>query len=203
MHPDGAQTVYRFNKMLLLEAIENWFEGKLINKKTFSYDSKQHIQSIETLDGDANLLLAKRFECDSAGNPLLEKTEGDFGVFSIRRKFDKNRLIFEDRDDGLQYKFTYKEETRLVTSKTTLEFGKQLRKTIFHYDDAYNLIEELEEGKTKKHYTLYQTAPHLHRIEWEEKTDWEDQLIYKIHYGYDQWGNTAEEQHFGSDGMLA
>jgi RHS repeat-associated protein len=202
-HSNGAQVVYRFNKLLLLAAIENWLEGKLINKKTFAYDNKQHIKEIETLDGDGNLLIAKRFECDKAGNPTLEKREGDFGVFSIRRKFDQNRLVFEDRDDGLQYAFTYLGNTRLVTSKTTLAFGEKQRKTTYQYDEANNLVVEEEEGKTRRLFQLYQTAPHLHRIEWEEKTTWEDALIYKIHYAYDQWGNTVEERYFGSDEKFA
>jgi RHS repeat-associated core domain len=202
-YPDGAQMVYRFNKLLLLEAIENWFSGKLINKKTFEYDYKQHIKSIETLDGEDKLLIAKRFECDAAGNAILETTEGDFGVFSIRRKFDKNRLIFEDYDDGLQYAFTYLGETRLITSKTTFESDKQLRKTIYSYDDANNLVQKQEEGKTRTTYTLYQTGPHLHRVEWEEKNDWNGELNSKTHYAYDSWGNTNEEQHYGSDRKLA
>jgi RHS repeat-associated protein len=202
-YSNGAQAIYRFNKLLLLEAIENWLDGKLINKKTFTYDHKQHVKAIETLDGDGNLLIAKRFECDNAGNPTLEKREGDFGVFSIRRKFDQNRLVFEGRDDGLQHEFTYLGNTRLLTAKTTLELGGELRKTIYQYDEANNLIAKQEIGKTRMRFHLYQTAPHLHRIEWEEKTDWEDHLIYKVHYAYNQWGNTVEERHFGSDGQFA
>ncbi len=202
-HPDGVQMVYRFSKLLLLEAIENWFAGKLINKKAFEYDGKQHIKSIETLDRDGQLLIAKRFECDDAGNATLERTEGDFGSFNIKRKFDKNRVVFEEYDNGLQYTFTYLGDTRLVTSKTILESGIQLRKTLYFYDDANNLVQVEEEGKTKTIYTLYQTAPHLHRVEWEEKRDWEGELIHKIHYSYDQWGNTDREKHFGSDGNLA
>ena len=202
-HPDGAQTVYRFNNLLLLAAIENWFNGKLINKKTFEYDYKQHIRSIETLDGEGNLLLAKRFECDVSGNATLEKTEGDFGIFCIKRKFDKNRVTHEEYDDGLQYGFTYLGDTRLVTSKTTLELGKQLRKTVYSYDDANNLAQKEEMGKTRIVYILYQTGPHLHRVEWEEKTDWNGDLIHKVHYGYDGWGNTNKEEHFGSDGKIA
>jgi len=202
-HPDGVRTIYRFNKLLLLEATENWFEGKLINKKSFAYDSKQHIKSIETLDGDGNLLIAKRFECDEAGNALLEKTEGDFGVFSIRRKFDKNRIVFEEHADGLQYAYTYLGDTRLITSKTTLESGTHLHRTLYSYDAANNLVEIEEEGKTRTTYTLYKMTPHLHRIEWEEKRDWEGGLIHKIHYSYDRWGNTGQEEHFGSEGKLA
>lgn len=202
-HPDGAQTIYRFNKLLLLEAIENWFQGNLINKKAFSYDAKQHIKSIETMDGNGNRILAKRFECDGAGNATLEQTEGDCGVINIRRKFDANRIVFEEHDNGLQYAFTYLGDTRLVTSKTTLEFGMQLRKSVYAYDAANNLIQVDEDGKTRTVYTLYHSAPHLHRIEWEEKRDWEGHLLYKIHYGYDQWGNTSREEHFGSDDNFA
>jgi RHS repeat-associated protein len=202
-HPDGMQTIYRFSKLLLLQGIENWLDGRLINKKTFKYDSKQHIKRIETLDGQDKVLLSKQFECDSAGNAILETTVGDFGAFSIRRKFDKNRLIFEDYDDGLQYAFTYLGDTRLVTSKTTLESGKQLRKTVYSYDEANNLVQIEEEGKTRTAYTLYQTAPHLHRVKWEEKSDWNGQLLHKIHYAYDSWGNANEEQHYGSDGQCA
>jgi RHS repeat-associated protein len=202
-HPDSVQTVYRFNKLLLLEAIENWFEGKLVNKKTFAYDHKQHIKSIETLDGEGNLLIAKKFECDAAGNATLEKTEGDFGAFCIKRKFDKNRVIYEEYDDGLQYVFTYLNNTRLVTSKTTLESGKQLRKTLYFYDNANNLIQKEEEGKTRTIYTLYQTGAYLHRIQWKETRDWNGALIDKTYYEYDVWGNVNKEDHFGSDGKIA
>lgn len=209
VYSDGAKVVYRFSKNLLLEAIENWYceteknEEELISKKTFDYDHKQHIKNIETWDGKGKLLIAKRFECDDAGNPLLETTEGDFGSFSIRRRFDKNRLVFESRDDDLQYEFTYLGNTHLVTSKTIFEGNKKLRKTVNKYDDSNNLILVEEEGKTKTIYTLYQTIPHLHRVEWEEQTDWENQLIYKIRYAYDQWGNIQEEQHFNSHGKIA
>jgi len=202
IHPDGVQTIYRFNKLLLLQSIENWFEGKLINKKAFEYDSKQHIKTIETLDGDGSLLLAKRFECDSRGNATVEVTEGDFGSFSIKRKFDQDRLVLEEYDDGLSCAFTYLGDTRLLTSKTTLESGKKLRRTLYSYDEANNLIKIEEEGKTRTVYTLYQTDSHLHRIEWEEKRDWEGGLIHKIHYGYNAWGNTNRQEHFGSDGKL-
>ena len=211
-HPDQAQTVYRFNKLLLLEGIENWYENKLVNKKTFEYDSKQHIKSIETLDENGRLLIAKRFECDEAGNATLEKIEGDFGTFSIRRKFDQNRLVFEDREDGLQTAFTYLGKTWLPTSKTLYEKipeddffkpGKLLRNTIYSYDEANNLIQKEEEGKTKTIYTLRQKAPHLHRVEEEGIRDWKGKLIHKIQYEYDSWGNTNQERHFGSDGQIA
>lgn len=202
-HPDGAQTVYRFNQLLLLEAIENWLQGKLVNQKVFKYDGNQHIKSIETLDGEGNLLIAKRFECDSCGNPLVEKIEGDFGVFATRRKFDKNRVVFEENDDGLQCVFTYLGDTHLITSKTMIESGLQLRKTVYSYDEANNLVLVEEEGKTRVSYALYAEGPHLHLVEWEEKRDWDGQLIYQIHYGYDKWGNTCEEEHFGSDGKHA
>lgn len=202
-HPDSVQTVYRFNKLLLLEAIENWFKGKLVNKKTFEYDHKQHIKSIETLDGEGSLLIAKRFECDAMGNATLEKTEGDFGIFCIKRKFDKNRVIYEEYDDGLAFAFTYLGDTRLVASKITFESGKEIRKTIYFYDDANNLIQKEEIGKTRTIYTLYQTEPYLHRVEWEEKNDWNGKLIHKIHYEYDAWGNAKREEHFGADRKIA
>jgi RHS repeat-associated protein len=217
-YADGAQTIYRFNKILLLEAIENWFEGKLVNKKTFEYDSKQHIKIIETRDCDGKILIAKHFECDLAGNPTVEITEGNFGTFTIRRGFDQNRIVFEDRDDGLQTKWTYLGTTWLITSKTIYERdekltpvkeedflkpGKQIRKITYHYDAANNLYLVEEEGRTKLSYILYQTVPHLHRVEWEEMVDWKGNAVYKIHYEYDHWGNTNEEQHYGSDGKLS
>lgn len=203
IHPDGVQTIYRFNQLLLLEKIENCFEGKCINQKVFTYDCKQHITSIETKDGEGNLLLAKRFVCDEAGNATLETTEGDFGVFSIRRKFDKNRVILEEDDDHLQYAFTYLADTHLLTSKTILESGKKLRETLYFYDAAHNLIQVDEVDKTQTIFTLYQNEPHLHRIEWEEKKDWDGKLLYKIHYRYDKWGNASEEKHFDADGRFS
>ncbi|MBS0584950.1 MAG: RHS repeat-associated core domain-containing protein [Verrucomicrobia bacterium] len=202
-HPDGTQTIYRFNKLFLLEAIENWFENKLINKKMFAYDFKQHIASIKTLDSYDNLLIAKYFECDHAGNAVRETIEGDLGLFTIKRKFDNNRIVFEEYDNGLKHTFTYLKDTRLVTSKTTFEFDVKLRRTLYIYDDANNLIQMEEEGKTRTTYTLRETNPHLHRVACEEARDWEGLLIYKIHYGYDQWGNRDQEEYFGSDDTLA
>jgi RHS repeat-associated protein len=202
-YPDGAQIVYRFNEKLLLHAIENWHEGKLINQKLYCYDEKQHIKSIETKDGNGALLIAKRFECDDAGNPILETHEGDFGTFSIRRSFDQSRLISESRDDGLEYLYAYLEETHLPVSKETRIHGATLRKTTYTYDEAYNLSEELEVGKTKTSYSLYNSGPHLHRVKTLEQRDWENTLIHKTEYTYDSWGNIAEEQHFGSNETLA
>jgi YD repeat-containing protein len=202
-HPNHSQTIYRFSSQFLLSAIENWYEGKLYNQKLFFYDSKQHISKIETKDGQGDTLLTKTYECDQAGNPTSEKWEGDLGAFNIKRKFDKNRIVFEEYDDGLAFAFTYLGDTRLVTSKTTLGSGAKLRKTLYSYDDANNLVQVEEEDKTRTTYTLYQTAPHLHRVEWEEKRDWKSGLLHKIHYSYDQWGNTNREEHFGSNGNLA
>ena len=200
---DGAVKVYRFNQALLLTAVENWFNGVLVNQKTFSYNDRQHICSIETRDGSGQLLIATRYECDSSGNPLVERIEGDFGSFSIRRSFSRNRLLKEKREDGLGIEYTYLGNTRLVTSKTILNHGVPLRITTYRYDAANNLIEEAEVGHTKTSYTLYQKGPYLHLVEWKEKSDWDGALLEKVHHGYDQWGNLSEERHFGSDGQLA
>ncbi|QZA58587.1 RHS repeat domain-containing protein [Candidatus Rhabdochlamydia porcellionis] len=203
-YENGASILYRFDQNLLLVAMENWHEGKLINQKTFSYNPKQHIQRIETRDGMGNLLLAHIYECDSEGNALLEQIKGDFGTFSIRRTFTtKGRLIREERDDGLGAEYTYLENTRLLTSKTVLDWGRPIRKTTYLYDEANNLIQETEEGKTYTKYILKTQEPHLHRVQREEKHDWEDQLIHKIHFTYDDYGNSCKEEHFGSDGNLA
>ncbi|PWU14877.1 MAG: hypothetical protein C5B45_03760 [Chlamydiae bacterium] len=72
-YENGASIVYRFDQNLLLIAIENWYEGELVNQKTFNYTTKQHIQRIETRDGVGNLLIAHTYECGSEGNALLEK----------------------------------------------------------------------------------------------------------------------------------
>ena len=203
-YENGASVLYRFDQNLLLVAMENWYEGELVNQKTFSYTTKQHIQRIETRDGMGNLLLAHTYECDSEGNALLEKIEGDFGTFSIRRIFTtKGRLIREERDDGLGTEYTYLENTRLLTSKTVLDWGKPIRKTTYLYDEAHNLIKEAEEGQTYTKYILKIQEPHLHRVQWEEKRDWKGQLIHKTHFTYDEYGNNCKEEHFGSDENLA
>ncbi len=203
-HGNGASVIYRFDQNLLLTAIENWCDGALINQKTFSYNAKQHARRIETRDGTGNLLIAHSYECDVQGNPTLEQIEGNFGVFSIKRTFTtRGRLIREERDDGLGTEYTYLENTRLPTSKTTLEWGNPLRKTSYFYDEANNLIEEAEEGRTRIRYILNTQKPHLHRVQWKEERDWEGQLIHKTHFIYDEYGNCSEEEHFGSDENLA
>ena len=139
-------------------------------------NTKQHVRRIETRDGIGNLLIAHSYECDVQGNPILEQVEGDFGVFSIKRTFTtKGRLIREERDDGLGTEYTYLENTRLPTSKTTLEWGNPIRKTSYFYDEANNLIEEAEEGRTRIRYILNTQGPNLHRVQWKEECDWKGQ----------------------------
>ena len=161
---NGASILYRFDQNLLLIALENWHEDKILNQKTFNYTTKQHIQRIETRDGMGNLLIAHTYECDSEGNALLEKIEGDFGTFLIRRTFTtRGRLIREERDDGLNTEYTYLENTRLLTSKTVLDKGKPIRKTTYLYDEANNLIKEAEERQTYTKYILNTQEPHTSR----------------------------------------
>ena len=199
---NGASILYRFDQNLLLTAMENWCDGVLINQKTFSYNANQHIQRIETRDQAGKLLIAYTYECDPEGNPLLEKREGDFGTFCIKRTFaTKGRLLREERDDGLGTEYAYLHNTRLITSKTVLDRGKPIRKTTYLYDEAYNLIEEL--GQTHIKYILYTQGDHLHRIQSKEECDLEGKLIHKTHFLYDQYGNCSHEKHFGSDGNLA
>lgn len=201
---NGASTIYRFNQNLLLISIENWCEGILVNQKTFDYNAKQHLRQIETRDGTGTLLIAHRYECDVEGNPILEQIEGDFGVFSIKRTFTtRGRLIREERNDGLGTEYSYLENTRLPTSRTTLEWGKPIRKTLYLYDEANNLIEEAEEGRTRIRYILNTQGPNLHRVQWKEECDWHEGLIHKTYFIYDEYGNISEEEHFGSDGIFA
>lgn len=202
-YPDGTDVVYRFNPSLLLSSLENWLGGKLINQKIFSYDHKQHLAKVEIKDGDGNCLLTKVYECDTSGNPTLETRIGDFGTFSVKRIFSKNRLLSEERDDGLKLEYSYLGDTRLPLSKTTLMDGKPIRRTLYTYDDANNLVEEQEEGKTITTYQLNKQGPHLHRIAFKEERDWNGQLIHKTGYAYDRFGNIAKEDHYGSCGKLA
>ncbi len=202
VYPNDKEVVYRFDRNLLLIAIENCLHGKLVNQKLFSYDQKQRLSKVETRDGVGQLLIARHFECDDFGNPLLERLEGDFGTFSIRREFVKNRIVKEERDDGLSIEIAYLGTTSLPVSKTVLEWGKPLRQTAYLYDEAYNLIEESEAGGGKILYTLYDEGPHLHRVEWKEERDSQRRLVRKIRYFYDEWGNCREEQHYGSTALL-
>jgi RHS repeat-associated protein len=201
-YPDGAVVVYRFSASLLLTNLENWLGGKLYNQKIFTYDHKQHLAKVEIKDGNGNCLLTKVYECDSSGNPTLETRIGDFGTFSIKRTFSKNRLLSEERDDGLKLEYSYLADTRLPLSKTTLMNEKPIRRTLYTYDDANNLVEKQEEGKTITTYQLYQEGPHLHCISFKEERDWEGNLIHKTGYAYDRFGNVAKENHYGSDGKF-
>ena len=201
-HPNGSQTIYRFNPQFLLSTIENWYEGKLYNQKLFSYDSKQHISKIETKNGQGHTLLTKTYECDQIGNPISEKWEGDFDLFSVERAFSKNRVTREIYSDGLGFEYAYLGDTHLLTCKSTLSEGKPLRRTEYSYDDACNLIEEREIGQTVITYVLYQEGPHLHRPEWKVEKDWEGHLIHKTLFVYDQFGHVTEEIHYGNDDAL-
>ncbi len=202
-YPNGASVIYRFNASLLLISLENWYEGKLYNQRVFTYDDKQHIQEIKIQDNHLNTILTKTYQCDAFGNPLLETHTGDFGSFSIERTFSKNRLVSEKREDGLRVVYSYLKDTHLPLSKETFMDDKVIRKTSYLYDAANNLIQKKEEGKTITAYHLFQEGPHLHRLHIEEKQDWNRNLIHKIRYEYDTFGNTVKEDHYGSDGKLA
>jgi len=202
-YPDGAVVVYRFNSTLLLTAIENWLDGKLYNQKVLTYDHKQHIAKIETKDGYGDILLTKAYVCDKYGNPISETHIGDFGSFSIKRSFSKNRLTSEIRDDALKVEYTYLQDTHLPLSKTIFSNEVPVRKTIYVYDEAYNLIQEKEEGKKITCYELFQEGPHLHCTHSKIEKDWNGNLIHKTDYFYDQYGNISKESHFGSDGNFA
>ena len=202
-YPNGLKVIYRFNASLLITSIENWLQGKLYNQKVFTYNAKQHISKVETKDGDKNILLTKIYECDESGNPTYETHIGDFGTFSIKREFSKNRLRHEKRDDGLGYEYTYLGDTHLIVSKTTLMDDNPIRKTLYLYDDANNLIGEKEEGQTIIKYHLYQEGPHLHKVEWKKEMDWNGNIIHKTRYSYDRFGNISKENHYGSDGKFA
>jgi len=201
-YPDGAIVIYRFNSSLLLASLENWCSGSLYNQKVFTYDHKQHIAKIETKDGNGNTLLTKVYKCDSFGNPTLETRISDSGTFSIRRTFSKNRLVWEERDDGLGFEYFYLGDTHLPLSKTTLMEKKPIRRTLYAYDDMNNLIGEQEEGKTITIYHLNKQGPNLHRIHFKEERDWDRNLIHKTEYEYDRFGNVVKEDHYGSNGKF-
>ena len=202
-YPNGSKVIYRFNSSLLLSSIEKWLDGKIYNQKAFTYDTKQYISKIEIKDGDENILLTKVYECDKSGNPILETHIGDFGTFSIKRCFSKNRLTSEKRNDGLGFEYTYLGDTHLIISKTTFMNNKSVRNTVYSYDEANNLIEEREVGKIIIQYHLYNEGAHLHRVEWKEEKDWQNTLIHKIRYFYDRFGNISKEEHYGADGNFA
>jgi RHS repeat-associated protein len=202
-YPNNKKVIYRFNKKLLLKAVENWFGNELINQKLYHYDTKQHIQRIELRDGKNLLLLAKNFECDQQGNPLVETREGDFGKFTIKRSYLQDRLIEEQYDDGLGYIYTYLDDTHLLTSKTITFWNKPIRRTIYTYDDACNLICKEEQGKTTTWYHLFQEGSLIHRVQCEEKVDCDGNLIHKTLFEYDRFGNVSKEKYYGSDGLFA
>jgi hypothetical protein len=153
-HPNGSLTIYRFNLNYLVSSIETWWAGKLYTQKIFSYNHRQHIRKIEMQDGKGRILFSTSYECDSLGNPTFEQSETDSGILTIRRTFSKNRILREERSDGLGMEYSYLEDTHLLSSKTTFFHEKPVRKTEYCYDEAYNLIEEAEVDKRVTTYLL-------------------------------------------------
>jgi RHS repeat-associated protein len=202
-HLNSSQTIYRYNKNLQLSGIENWLDNTLYNQKLFTYNLHQYISKIQVIDGNGEIQLTTHYECDTAGNPILERVEGDFGTRSTKRAYSNNRLIWEENDDGLTIEYTYLGDTRLPASKTTLVNDLPIQKHLYFYDEACNLIKETEEGKSITHYHLFQKGSNLHRVEIVEQFDWNEKLISKKQFGYDRYGNISSETHFGTDGKLA
>lgn len=196
----GIETVYQYDQNLLLVGLGKWTRGTLIQQTSYAYDEKQHLIRVEMRDAEGTCLFAKQYECDEFGNAVLERFEGDFGTFEVHKEFSKNRVISEKREGGLGYAYTYVGDTRLLASKTTLFFGKPVRRSIYNYDEAYNLIEEREEGYRSTKYTYYQEGHCIHRIEWKEELDAEGGSFGKVHFSYDQWGHCCEEAHYDQEG---
>lgn len=200
---NGATRVYQYNERLLLVGVEEWFEGVLFQKRTFQYNKRQLVSQVKVQDGTGQMLWARCYEYDVAGDPILERLEGDFGVFETRKVFSRHRLVKEEREDGLGFEYSYVGNTHLVASKATRVKGEVLRKTVYLYDEANNLLEEREEGRKRIRYELYKEGRHLHRVEWKEVWDAEGQLQERTHFTYDKWGHCSEEVHYDATGQRA
>ncbi|MBM3201191.1 MAG: RHS repeat protein, partial [Chlamydiae bacterium] len=175
-NPDGTKTFYSYNKDFCLVKMSH---AKQLTR--FRWDNG-YLKSTEVKG-----LYKKEYECDSCGNPVLERYIGDFGEHVIHREYEKNLLVKEDTEESTTL-YSYLQDTNLITSKTT-----NGRCEYFKYDEYNNLIESFTNNQLTK-YILFPEGPHVHKVEWIIKHD------RMVQYDYDQHGYIAKEKHYDKNG---
>ena len=112
--------------------------GQPILSKTFSYDDEGNLLE-ETLWGNLSGVFPVEFSLNPDGS--LSGSETSRKHFTYLPHF--NLPLVEEEEDGLTYRYTYKKDTNLLTSKFTCMKTKVLRREFFAYDDDNLLIEEI------------------------------------------------------------
>ncbi len=227
---DGTSIVYHFSKNLLPTLIQYFGQDKRLKKeKSFSWDDKNWLKSIEMRDREKNIFYKKSYEFDKFGNPISESFTGDLTgegnqeTFTTKKTFSeegRNLLLREESENGKVICFSYLPHTNLVISKLTKDRDKIILRTFFIYDDCNNLIQEISDDGISEDshnlsqvtqrilttYVLRPSAPFLHMPEWIEKTYWEEGVekkLKKSHLIYDGQGNIAEERVYDANGQHA
>jgi YD repeat-containing protein len=228
-HCDGVVTVYHISSEFLIQSIQDFNPGGVLNKeKLFSWDQNRWLSSVTIRDGQQQILSQRSFEYDRFGNPIVERLTGDLTgdgkleTYTTYRAFSddgKNLLLSEESEDGKKMVFSYLTGTDLVTAKWIKDRDQIVVREFYLYDDCNNLIQEiLDDGSTEDMndltdvskrsitaYTLRQEAPFLHLPEWIEYKyleEEEERLLKKHHFLYDFLGNVSQEEVYNSEEEL-
>lgn len=106
----------------------------------------------KNIQGHDNITLSKKYLYDEKGNVLEEEILGNFTQINswdtclFEKKFDSlNRLIEKREPSGIITRFSYLENTPLVTAKFTSNEKKIHFREFFFYDHNNNLIQKIED----------------------------------------------------------
>jgi len=218
---DGTKTIYRYGKNLLAQSIDHFNEkGELALQKRYRWTQNHHLESIETVGEEKQLIHKKTFEYDRFGNPTIEKFTGNLSgtgeieTYTIKREFSEDGLhllLREETEEGKIVTYKYLPGTNLPLARHVQAGCEMISHSYWNYDENNNLIEKIEEDELQTErrvtrYILKNSPPFLHMPEEIQETYFEEgaeKLLQKRRFTYDKWGNIAEEEVYDSNDQLA
>jgi len=169
-----------------------------------------YLVSKALFDEAGHPLFAKTFRYDQKGNIIEEKLWGNLtgkinstftdlnDLFHSAESYTKTHTynqhhlpLTEKEENGIDYRYTYKQDTNLLTSKLTYFKGAIIQREFYQYDDDNILIEKIvDDGDSKDPNDVYEVSQRLiTRYQINSKTGLPDaitELYYDTDTGYEK-----------------
>ena len=158
-------------------------DGSLRSKSVFKYDKHGNLIEERNFDAGGKYQYAIKFARDRKGRETERKEYGANGLVSQKAN------LYYDHDDNLEKEETFDLDNHLV--------GRALWK----YDGEGRPVEEavfdMLELETRRTAFIYDSVGNLI-----EQRDKYYDIVLKVEYGYDPYGNVTEEKHYNAEGIL-
>jgi RHS repeat-associated protein len=118
-------------------------QGNALFSRTFSYDVRGNVQE-ETLWGQITGHAQGHFEIQQDGSLSHAECVKKF----YKEHHPKFNVVLEEEEEGLSYRYTYKADTDLLTSKLTYEGDRIIKREFFLYNSDHLLLEEIVDDGT-------------------------------------------------------